>query len=188
MVMKWWLIWLTMVTSVLLLIVLYFTSGNEMSVFKRQVWSVNEFAALMQDETMTEVYKPESRNILGKVGVEIILPESSLQESTVHISSYRLSNKKSMNIYIGPYKKIIVLEADSALLGNGSSKSDGYDSLEFPFIDAKNRTTYTCMQERPFLMWQLNKIVTINFLPQRKADKNGEPYCYDAYIHRSLKP
>ena len=93
--MKWWLIWLTMVTSVLLLIVLYFTSGNEMSVFKKQAWSVNEFAALMQDESMTEVYKPESRNILGKVGVEIILPESSLQESTVHISSYRLSNKKA---------------------------------------------------------------------------------------------
>lgn len=185
--MKWWQIWLTMITSTLLLNVLYFTSGNGMSVFKKQVWSVNEFAALMQDETMTEVYKPEPRNISGKVGVEVILPESSLQESTIQISSYRLSNKKSMNIYIGPYRKLIILEADPALLGDGVSKSDGYDSLEFTFIDTKNRITYTCMQERPYLMWQLNKIVTINFLPERKADKNGEPYCYDAYIHGSLK-
>ena len=155
--------------------------------FNKQVWSVNEFAALMQDETMTSIYKPEARNILGQMGIEVILPDSTLQESTIQISSYRLSNKKSMNIYIGPYKKIIILEADPALLGDGSSKSDGYDSLEFTFIDTKNRITYTCMQERPFLMWQSNRIVTINFLPERKADKNGEPYCYDAYIHQTLK-
>jgi len=185
--MKWWKMWLAMVTSVLLLSSIYFTSGNGMNVFNKQVWSVNEFAALMQDETMTGVYKPEPRNILGQVGIELILPEPSLQESTIQISSYRLSNKQSMNVYIGPYKKIIILEADPALLGDGSSKSDGYDSLEVTFIDTKNRITYTCMQERPFLMWQLNKIVTINFLPERKADKNGEPYCYDAYIHSSLK-
>ena len=52
---------------------------------------------------MTSIYKPEARNILGQVGIEVILPDSTLQESTIQISSYRLSNKKSMNIYIGPY-------------------------------------------------------------------------------------
>ena len=179
--------WALILIITILLCLFYFYRKPDTGAFNKQVWSVNEFAALMQDETMTGVYKPEPRNILGQVGIELILPDPSLQESTIQISSYRLSNKQSMNVYLGPYKKIIILEADPALLGDGSSKSDGYDSLEVTFIDTKNRITYTCMQERPFLMWQLNKIVTINFLPERKADKNGEPYCYDAYIHQTLK-
>ena len=106
--------------------------------------------------------------------------------ATVQLSSNRLYDKAQNNIYVGPYKPVIVLDADQALLGNGSDKHDGYDSLEITLIDEANRVTYTCTQERPFHMWQLNKIVTINFLSERKPDKNGEPYCYDAYIHRNL--
>ena len=65
-----------MVTSVLLLIVLYFTSGNEMSVFNKQTWSESELSALMKDRTMTETYKPEPKDVLGKVGIEIVLPDN----------------------------------------------------------------------------------------------------------------
>lgn len=137
---------------------------------------------------MTEVYKPDPKGVVGKVGIEIVLPDNQLSTMLVKIKSYRLYKKPQKNIYVGPYNKIIVLETDNTLLGNGKSDEDGYDLLKITFIDPANRITYTCEQERPFLMWQLNKIVTINFLPERKLDKNGVPYCYDAYIHRSLKP
>ena len=158
-----------------------------MSVFNKQAWSESEFSALMKDRTMTATYKPDPKDALGKVGIEIVLPDNQLSSMLVKIKSYRLYKKPQKNIYFGPYKKIIVLDADNTLLGNGKSEEDGYDLLKITFIDPVNRITYTCEQERPFLMWQLNKIVTINFLPERKADKNGEPYCYDAYIHGSLK-
>ena len=187
MVMKKLKISLTIATSILILSVIFLKNGNSMSVFNKQAWSESEFSALMKDRTMTATYKPDPKDVLGKVGIEIVLPDNQLSSMLVKIKSYRLYKKPQKNIYFGPYKKIIVLDADNTLLGHGKSKEDGYDLLKITFIDPVNRITYTCEQERPFLMWQLNKIVTINFLPERKADKNGEPYCYDAYIHSSLK-
>ncbi|MEL3918143.1 hypothetical protein [Aeromonas enteropelogenes] len=180
-------LWGAILAVMLLSYFVFFMSGNGMSVFNKQVWSASDFSDLMQDETMVEVYKPISKDVLGKVGMELVLPDSSLAKSTVKIMSYRLYDKAQNNIYVGPYKEVIILDVDKALLGEGKSKDDGYDSLKITFIDEVNRTTYTCEQERPFHMWQLNKVVTINFLPQRKLDKNGQPYCYDAYIHRSIK-
>ncbi len=159
-----------------------------MSVFGKQTWSIGDFNKLMKDRTMTSVYIPNPKDVLGQVGIEVILPNPTLKDSIMQISSYRLYKKVVRNIYVGPYKKVITLNADKALLGDGTSTEDGYDSLEFTFIDTKNRITYTCMQERSFHMWQLDKVVTISFLPQRKLDNNGEPYCYDAYIHHSIKP
>ncbi|ENC6659392.1 hypothetical protein [Aeromonas hydrophila] len=185
--MKKWKLWVALLAVILLSYLVFFMSGNGMSVFNKQTWSASEFADLMQDETMVGVYKPVPKEVLGQVGIEFVLPDNSLSKSTVKIMSYRLYDKAQSNIYVGPYKEIIALDADKALLGEGKSKDDGYDSLKITFIDAKNRTTYTCEQERPFHMWQVNKVVTINFLPQRKPDKNGQPYCYDAYIHRNLK-
>ena len=55
------------ITIVLCLFNFYREPGTR--AFNKQVWSVNEFAALMQDETMTSIYKPEARNILGQVGI-----------------------------------------------------------------------------------------------------------------------
>lgn len=179
-------VWGAIIIFVLLFCSVLLFKGNGMSVFNKQVWSASDFASLMKDETMVGVYKPLHKDIIGKVGVEIVLPDPSLRMATVQLSSNRLYDKTQSNIYIGPYKSVIVLDVDTALLGDGSSKYDGYDSLEITFIDEANRVTYTCTQERPFHMWQLNKIVTINFLSQRKTDKNGEPYCYDAYIHMNL--
>lgn len=179
-------LWGVIIFVVLLLCSVLLFKGNGMSVFNKQVWSASDFANLMKDETMVGVYKPLPKEVVGKVGIEIVLPDPSLRMATVQLSSNRLYDKAQSNIYGGPYKTVIVLDADKALLGDGSSKYDGYDSLEITFIDEVNRVTYTCTQERPFHMWQLNKIVTINFLSQRKSDKNGEPYCYDAYIHREL--
>lgn len=179
-------IWGSILFIVLILCSVLLFRGNGMSVFNKQVWSASDFASLMKDETMISVYKPLSKEVVGKIGVEIVLPDPSLRTATVQLSSNRLYDKAQSNIYVGPYKPVIVLDADQALLGNGSDKYDGYDSLGITFIDEANRVTYTCTQERPFHMWQLNKIVTINFLSERKPDKNGEPYCYDAYIHRSL--
>ncbi len=178
---------ITIATSILILSVIFLKNGNSMSVFNKQTWSESELSALMKDRTMTETYKPEPKDVLGKVGIEIVLPDNQLSSMLVKIKSYRLYAKPQKNIYVGPYKKIIVLDADNTLLGNGKPEEDGYDLLKITFIDPVNRITYPCEQERPFLMWQLDKIVTINFLTERKADKNGEPYCYDAYIHRSLK-
>ena len=179
-------VWGAIIFVVLLLCSVLLFKGNGMSVFNKQVWSASDFASLMKDETMIGVYKPLPKEVVGKVGVEIVLPDPSLRMATVQLSSNRLYDKAQSNIYVGPYKPVIVLDADKSLLGDGSNKYDGYDSLEITFIDEANRVTYTCTQERPFHMWQLNKIVTINFLSQRKPDRNGEPYCYDAYIHRSL--
>ncbi|MGL5990281.1 MAG: hypothetical protein ACRCZ4_09195 [Plesiomonas sp.] len=170
----------------LLFCVVFFFKGNGMSVFNKQVWSASDFESLMKDETMIDVYRPLAKDVIGRVGIELILPAPSFRMATVQLSSNRLYDKPQSNIYIGPYKAIIVLDVDQAFLGDGSSKYDGYDSLEITFIDEVNRVTYTCVQEKSFHMWQLNKTVTINFLPQRKLDKNGEPYCYDAYIHRGL--
>ena len=177
----------TILIITILLCLFYFYRKPSTGAFNRQAWSESEFSALMQDRTMTATYKPDPKDVLGKVGIEIVLPDNQLSSMLVKIKSYRLYKKPQKNIYFGPYKKSIVLDADNTLLGNGKSKEDGYDLLKITFIDPVNRITYTCEQERPFLMWQLNKIVTINFLPERKADKNGEPYCYDAYMHGSLK-
>ena len=185
--MKKWKLLCSILSVILISYFIFLMSGGSMSVFNKQTWSASEFADLIQDETMIGIYKPLQKEILGKVGVEFVLPDSSLSKSTVKIMSYRLYDKAQSNIYVGPYKEVIILDVDKALLGEGGSKDDGYDSLKITFIDEKNLITYTCEQERPFHMWQVNKVVTINFLPQRKLDKNGQPYCYDAYIHRSLK-
>ena len=170
-----------------ILVCLFYLPGKPgMGAFHKQAWSPSEFLALMKDESMTWVYKPESKDILGKVGIKVVLPDFNLKDSKIQIASYRLSKKAHNNIYIGPYKDIIVLDADHNLLGDGASRGDGYDFLEFTFVDAKKRITYICMQERPYLMWQLNKVVTINFLPYREQDENGEPYCYEASINEVL--
>lgn len=175
--------WIAIIFVVLLLCAEFMFKGNGMGAFNKQVWSASDFASLMKDETMVEIYKPSPKEVIGNVGIEIVIPEPNLRTTTVQISSYRLYDKAQSNIYIGPYKEIIVLDADKAMLGDGGSKDDGYDVLEITFIDKVNLVTYTCTQERPFHMWKLNKIVTINFLSQRKLDKNGEPYCYEAYVH-----
>lgn len=180
--------WVLVIIVFLAPVILFLKKESGMSAFNKQTWSPSEFEKMMRDETMIDVYIPKVNDVLGKVGIEVILPDSRLKNSTIQISSYRLYNKKSMNIYVGPYKEVILLDADQALLGDGTSQDDGFDIPEFTFIDQENRITYTCMQERPVRMWRLNKIVTINFLPNRRLGKNGEPYCYDAYIHHSVKP
>ena len=178
---------LTPILRFSILLCLFYLPGKPgMGAFHKQIWSPSEFLTLMKDESMTWVYKPETNDILGKVGIKVVLPDFNLKDSTIQIASYRLSKKTHNNIYIGPYKEIIVLDADHNLLGDGTSQSDGYDFLEFTFVDTKNRITYICMQERPYLMWQLSKVVTINFLPYREQDENGEPYCYEASIHGVL--
>lgn len=106
-----------------------------MGAFNKQVWSASDFASLMKDETMVEVYKPSLKEVIGNVGIEIVLPEPNLRTATVQLSSYRLYDKAQSNIYIGPYKEIIVLDADKPMLVDGGSKDDGYDVLEITFID-----------------------------------------------------
>lgn len=141
-------IWIAIIVVMLLLCSVFMLKGNGMGVFNKQVWSASDFSSLMKDETMVEVYKPSPQEVIGNVGIEIVLPDSNLRTATVQLSSYRLYDKAQSNIYIGPYKEIIVLAADKAILGDGSSKYDGYDALQITFIDKVNLVTYTCTHVR----------------------------------------
>ena len=80
---------ITIATSILILSVIFLKNGNSMSVFNKQTWSESEFSALMKDRTMTETYKPEPKDALGKVGIEIVLPDNQLSSMLVKIKSYR---------------------------------------------------------------------------------------------------
>ncbi|MDW6004550.1 hypothetical protein SBX37_16965 [Vibrio mangrovi] len=155
-----------------------------MAVFHKQSWSEEDFKNIILNEiNTTNPFKPLADDYAGKVAINIELPEESLRNSIVKIYSFVMQK----NIYIGPYKEKIIISADKKMVkSEESEKYDGMDILDLSFIDKNNRITYTCEQEKIYKIWQLNKMVTIQFLSRKKLDENDQPYCYAAQITDSL--
>lgn len=151
--------------------------------FRKEVWSDKKFNEIAMGEVRTAqmmLAKKESTDNI--VGLKIELPDNSLSNSIVMISSYVAHGY----IYAGPYKNIIKIHVAKEMLKNEHPDYNGFDMLGISFFDLKNKTTYTCTQEKLYKVWEEDKIATVQFLESRKPDQNGQPLCYSVHISGDL--
>lgn len=152
---------------------------NRLGSFNKHVWSDRDFKNIVMNEIDSARLEMDGKIITNNiVGIKIELPDVSLSDAILTISSGVVGGY----IYVGSYKGIIKINATQNMLKNEHHEYDGYDMLEMSFVDVKNKITYTCMQEKPYKIWELNKTATVHFFESRRSDENGQPMCYSIDI------
>lgn len=169
-----------------ILVVIFYIFGvgmNKVGSFNKHAWSDRDFKNIVMNEIDSVRLVTDEKTIINNVvGLKVELPDVSLSDAILTISSEVAGGY----VYVGPYEKIIRINATQNMLKNEHPEYDGYDMLDISFVDVKNKITYTCMQEKLYKIWEKNKIATVNFFESRRADKNGQPQCYSVHISGDL--
>lgn len=151
--------------------------------FNKEVWSAKDFNEIVMNDVKINQSILAKESTSSVAGLSVELPDKSMENSIISIYSY----VKSDYVYVGPYKKIMIISIVDGLLKNKDSPDyDGFDILTISFIDTRHKITYTCTQEKLYKVWEQNKIATVHLLGLRQPDKNGQPMCYSIHISGDL--